>query len=211
MGDSEAPGDVTNFTAIPGNGQVELSWTNPTDDDFVGTMIRYRTDGTYPTNYQDGAAVENDNDGKFPNTPGSDDGYTHTGLDNDITYYYSAFTYDNAPNYSETAHAQATPDGTQPTVTITQPTSEDTHHTPEDSITLGGSASDNINVTSVTWANNQGGNGTASGTTPWTISAMPIHCGDDNIITITAKDAAGNTATDTLTIDVKPCPVSGMH
>lgn len=142
VGDSEAPGDVTNFTAIPGNGQVELSWTNPTDDDFVGTMIRYRTDGTYPANY------------------------------------YSAFTYDDAANYSETAHAQATPDGTQPAVAITQPTSEDTHHTQEDSISLGGNASDNTCVISVTWANNQGGSGTASSTTPWTISAIPIHCGD---------------------------------
>jgi len=37
------------------------------------------------------------------------------------------------------------------------------------------------------------------------------HAGDDNIITVTARDAAGNISTDTLTIDVKPCPVSGFH
>jgi|LGVF01.1.fsa_nt_gb hypothetical protein len=66
-----------------------------------------------------------------------------------------------------------------------------------------GVSSDNISVTSVTWANDRGGNGTASGTGTWTIPDIPLHCGDDNIITITAKDAAGNTATDTLTINVK--------
>jgi len=59
-------------------------------------------------------------------------------------------------------------------------------------------------------ANPRGGSGTASGTTDWTISALTLHCGNDNIITVTARDAAGNTATNTLTIDVKPCPVSGF-
>ncbi|MCK4486083.1 MAG: hypothetical protein KAU38_04885 [Desulfobacterales bacterium] len=65
-------------------------------------------------------------------------------------------------------------------------------------------------VTGVTWTNSRGGSGTASGTTDWTISDLPLHCGNDNIITVTAKDEAGNSATDTLTIDVKPCPVSGF-
>jgi len=37
------------------------------------------------------------------------------------------------------------------------------------------------------------------------------HGGDDNTITVTARDAAGNSATDTLTIDVKPCPVGGFQ
>jgi len=45
----------------------------------------------------------------------------------------------------------------------------------------------------------------------WTITALPLHCGNDNIITVTAKDAAGNSATDTLTIDVKPCNPTGLH
>jgi hypothetical protein len=34
----------------------------------------------------------------------------HTGLENRVTYYYSAFTYDIHGNYSRTAHAFATPD-----------------------------------------------------------------------------------------------------
>src|SRR5439155_635729 len=36
--DTTAPGDVQHFTAVPGNGQVTLSWTNPADSDFKGVM-----------------------------------------------------------------------------------------------------------------------------------------------------------------------------
>ncbi|CAD7780195.1 MAG: Right handed beta helix region [Candidatus Methanoperedenaceae archaeon GB50] len=46
--DITPPGEVSSFSVTPGNGQITLSWVNPTDDDFTGTMIRYRTD-TYPT------------------------------------------------------------------------------------------------------------------------------------------------------------------
>ena len=434
-GDTTPPGDVSGFTAEPGDGSVVLRWTNPIDDDFVGTMIRCRTDGIYPIKFDDPDSTLVSNK---TGAPGSDDSFIHTeGVENNITYYYAAFTYDEVPNYSEIAHASATPtasapsdmvahwemnegsdeiatdssgngnagtlsgptwtigvgniggalhfDGTDdyvdvgtfdviagsagndgltlaawfkadsfistsadnriiskstgtstqnhywmlstinsdgvklrfrlktdgttttliassgniavgkwvhavatydgsnmrlyqngvevgstaktgtistnnavsvnigrspdgskewsgiiddvrvynralseeeiqalisipvepdtiaPSVTITQPTSEDTYHTEEDSVTLAGSASDNISVISVTWANSREESGTASGTSNWTIPGIPLHCGDDNIVTVTAKDAAGNTATDTITIDVKPCPVGGVH
>ncbi len=102
------------------------------------------------------------------------------------------------------------PDTIDPTVTITSPIAGDTYSTEEDSINMGGSASDNVGVTSVTWINNQGGSGTASGTDNWTISGITLPCGEHNIITVTAQDAAGNTGTDTLTIDVKPCAPTGL-
>ena len=51
--DTTPPNDVTSFTATPSNGRVSLSWTNPTDADFKGVMLRYRTDGTYPTSKTD--------------------------------------------------------------------------------------------------------------------------------------------------------------
>jgi len=210
--DVTPPADVSSFTAAPGDGHVALSWTNPTDSDFVGTMIRYRTDETYPTDHNDGTLVCN-----RTAAPGSEDSFTHTELQNGTTCYYSAFTYDEVPNYSETVHASATPtasgpppDTIDPTIGITSPTSGTTYSTEEDTITLGGSASDNVGVTSLTWTNNRGGSGTASGTTNWTISALTLHCGDDNVITATARDAAGNSATDTLTVDVKPCNVGGF-
>jgi len=94
------PGDASNFTAQPGDCLIALSWTNPTDIDFAGTMIRYRTDGTYPVNHNDGALVCNR----------TIDNFTHrNNVVNGVTYYYSAFTYDEVPNYSEAAHARATP------------------------------------------------------------------------------------------------------
>jgi hypothetical protein len=106
--DTDPPSDVTGFTATPSVGQVSLSWTNPTDSDFAGVMIRYRTDGTYPTSNTDGTAVPN-NGGKIPGQPSTPGSYVHTGLDYNLTYCYSAFSYDTSENYSDTAHASAKP------------------------------------------------------------------------------------------------------
>ena len=54
------PGDVTNFIAQPGDGQVVLSWVNPTDSDFKGTMIRYSTGSdNYPQIHTEGTLLCN--------------------------------------------------------------------------------------------------------------------------------------------------------
>src|SRR5439155_10396239 len=90
-------------------------------------------------------------------------------------------------------------DITQPTVTITSPTSNPTYSTATSSLTIGGTASDALGVTQVTWANNRGGSGTATGTTSWSASGIVLQSGS-NVLTVTARDAAGNTASDTLTV-----------
>ena len=41
--------------------------------------------------------------------PGSSDSFQVTGLDNGTKYNFSAFTYDEGGNYSESAHVSATP------------------------------------------------------------------------------------------------------
>ena len=41
--DTTPPPTVTNLRAIPGDGQVTLSWSNPTGGDWVGTMVRRDT------------------------------------------------------------------------------------------------------------------------------------------------------------------------
>jgi len=102
--DSAVPTDPMVLGAIPGDGQVALSWTNPTDVDFAGTMIRYRTDGTYPINNSDGIEVCNKT-----TFPGTSDTHTLTGLSNGTTCYFSAFTYDKDGNYSKAAQISATP------------------------------------------------------------------------------------------------------
>jgi hypothetical protein len=102
------------------------------------------------------------------------------------------------------------PDIQSPIVTITSPTSASTYNTPNSTINIGGTASDNVGVTQVTWSNSRGGSGTASGTTNWTVSNITLYCGSDNIITVTAEDAAGNSSTDTLSVDVMPCKPGGL-
>jgi hypothetical protein len=102
--DTTPPAAPTDFAAAPGNNKVHLTWTNPTGDaSFEGVEIRvvgwgdypqYGTPGpsapSYPADETEGALVTQtaleayDDD---PRTP------------RDI-YYYAAFAYDCAGNYS---------------------------------------------------------------------------------------------------------------
>ena len=87
--DTVSPGDVSGMSVTAGLNQISLSWTNPADADFAGVKILRKTSG-YPTNETDGAIAYN----------GSGVFYVDTGLTNEITYYYTAFAYDEVPNYS---------------------------------------------------------------------------------------------------------------
>ena len=98
-------------------------------------------------------------------------------------------------------------DTTPPTITITGPTSASTYTTTSTSIPLSGTASDNVGVTQVTWVNDRGGNGVASGTTNWGVSSIPLVIGT-NTITVQARDAAGNLANDVLTVTRTTTPTS---
>ena len=98
-----------------------------------------------------------------------------------------------------TGSGAANTDTTPPTITITSPTSSSTYATGSTGLTLGGTASDNVGVTKVTWANSRGGSGTAIGTTSWTASGIALQTGI-NVLTATARDAAGNTKTASLTV-----------
>jgi len=84
-------------------------------------------------------------------------------------------------------------------VTITSPTSSPTYTATRSSLTLQGTASDNVGVTQVTWVNSRGGSGTATGTSSWTASAIALQLGS-NVLAVTARDAAGYTKTASLTV-----------
>ena len=76
-------------------------------------MIRYSTENNpYPATHTDGTFVCD-----REANPGSSGSFPVTGLDNGTKYNFSAFTYDEAGNYSESAHVSATPtpDPTPPT------------------------------------------------------------------------------------------------
>ena len=100
--DVTPPPVVTSLTSSGSNTKVYLNWHNPSGADFVGVMIRYRTD-RFPTSISDGTLLSN-----IAGSPGSNGSYVHTGLPNGVTYYYSLFAYDTEPNYAAPAGTQAT-------------------------------------------------------------------------------------------------------
>jgi len=93
----------------------------------------------------------------------------------------------------------STADTTPPTVTITSPTSADMYSTALATIDISGTASDDSSVSNISWSNDRGGNGTATGTTNWSISGINLFQGD-NLITVTATDKSNNCGTDTVTV-----------
>lgn len=92
------------------------------------------------------------------------------------------------------------PDTTQPTVAITSPTSSGSYTTTSSSLSLGGTAADNVGVTQIRWASDRGTSGIASGTTSWSVTGISLVSGA-NVITVTAADAAGNQTTATVTVN----------
>jgi fibronectin type III domain protein len=92
------------------------------------------------------------------------------------------------------------PDTTPPTVTITTPTADPNYTVSSSPLTLAGTAADTVGVTQVSWTNtNVGSSGTATGTTSWTASGIALQPGT-NELRVTARDGAGNTATDIVTV-----------
>lgn len=96
--DITPPANVGIFNAVPGDGVVDLLWTNPVDNDFSGVIIRSNTTG-YPTNKDEGTLVYQ----------GSGTSYKQTGLTNGVLVYYTIFTYDASGNYSSGALKNTTP------------------------------------------------------------------------------------------------------
>ncbi len=124
--------------------------------------------------------------------------YSLTSGDEQKTVY--VWYKDAAGNVSNSASDSITLDTTAPIVTITSPTSSDTYTATSGTVSPSGSASDTTSgVKEVTWSSDKGSSGTASGTTYWSVSSISLSSGD-NKITVTARDNAGNTSTDTITV-----------
>lgn len=111
---------VTNFSATPGNGNIELKWTDPKnkyatdegetaqDPDQLVSVWKYtkivRKIGEYPQNPNDGVVVvESGVHNQYQANP-----YVDTGLENDTTYYYCAYAINEDEVASEPAQVHAT-------------------------------------------------------------------------------------------------------
>jgi len=106
-------------------------------------------------------------------------------------------------SFTWTVTASSSSDSSAPTVTIASPTSASSFTSSGSTLTLSGSAADNVGVTSVTWASDRGGSGTATGAASWSVSSIGLQVGA-NVITVRARDAAGNQGTDVLTVTYTP-------
>ncbi len=105
--DTTPPGLVSNLFATSSDGQITLSWTNPSDSDFAGVKIYHKL-GSPLSGYTDPLAsvIYLGNAQKF----------VDSGLSNGQTYYYSIYSYDNNLNYSTARTTAATAGSGQATV-----------------------------------------------------------------------------------------------
>ena len=165
---------------------LHLEWNSNGETDLEGYKVYY---GTSPGSYGDPIDVEDVTE------------FELTGLDAGVRYYVAITAYDTALNESEKSDEESgiPPDTQNPTVTITSPTSSPTYSTGSSTISIAGSSSDNVGVTQVTWTNNRGGSGSASGTSSWSVSSINLQTGE-NTITVSARDAANHTGYDTIII-----------
>lgn len=99
--DTTPPADVASFAASGSREAVVLSWTNPSDSDFAGVRIRFRTDD-FPNDINDGELL-----GDISGDPGAAMAMTHSGLAEGVTYYYLAAAYDDSGNFQTTVFASA--------------------------------------------------------------------------------------------------------
>jgi uncharacterized repeat protein (TIGR02543 family) len=105
------------------------------------------------------------------------------------------FTGDNAAGLV----VLRTKDTEAPSIQITSPTISPSYTNTTSNLDFAGSASDNGGVTRVTWLNDRGGAGDATGTTNWSVTGILLQPGT-NIFTATAFDQAGNSSNATLAV-----------
>ena len=91
------PASVLNFQAQGEDSQIILTWNNPTSN-FTGLRIQ-RTNGDYPASVMDGVNIYY----------GKGTSFIDAGLINEITYFYTAYSYIKPGIYSSGVSASAIP------------------------------------------------------------------------------------------------------
>lgn len=108
----------------------------------------------------------------------------------------------DAEGNTGTARVTATLDTQPPALEISAPNTEKSVASAAVSYGVSGTAGDNQGVHALEWSSSRGGSGTFSPAAAWTgnVALQP----GDNVITVTARDRAGNTATDRLMVTYNP-------
>lgn len=100
--DTFPPNPISDFKVQEdGAGRLKLQWRDPNDDDFTGTMILRSTE-TFIQNVDTTETVVYDGIAEL---------YTDINLVDNTVYYYTAFAYDEIPNYSSPMFLKGVPKG----------------------------------------------------------------------------------------------------
>ncbi|NTU98854.1 hypothetical protein HGA64_02520 [Candidatus Falkowbacteria bacterium] len=194
-----APGQITDLSASNATvDSVDLGWAAPGDDAYSGTAssydIRYSTSTIDDSNWNVATRVTNE---PAPQTAGSPEHITISGLDSDTTYYFAIVTIDSSGNVSTISNiitvTTSIVDIAAPTVTaFVMPASSASTTVSVTSLT----ANDNVAVTrylineSSSTPNVNDANWSASAPTAYIFSGA-----GSRTAYAWAKDAAGNIST----------------
>jgi fibronectin type 3 domain-containing protein len=116
---------------------------------------------------------------------------------------YTASTGGSSPTPPPSGGGSTPPqDTTPPSINITAPTTASSYDTTNGSVTVSGTATDNVGLTRISWANNKGGSGsqTVSGTSANASFNIALQNGA-NTITLTAIDTSGNSGQKQLVVN----------
>lgn len=118
-----------------------------------------------------------------------------------VTAAYASFSDSIVVTVQDTVGPPAS-DVVDPVITILTPTTQQEYATDSPTITLAGTAEDNIGVVAVSWRTD-GDDNPCDGTSEWSCGPISLVEGD-TVVTITAKDEAGNTAEAMLAVTLAP-------
>lgn len=100
--DTFPPNPISDFKVQEdGSGRLKLIWRDPNDEDFQGTIILRSTDAFIQTVDTTETVVYD----------GTDENFTDVNLVDNTVYYYTAFAYDEIPNYSSPMFLKGVPKG----------------------------------------------------------------------------------------------------
>ena len=94
--DIVSPANVNLFTAEAIENKIILNWENPQDSDFSGIQINRKINSP-ALNFDQGEIIYS----------GNQENFEDENIENGIKYYYTAFSYDSAKNFSSGAIASA--------------------------------------------------------------------------------------------------------